>query len=157
MKTSIKLFLLIILISLSPKTYSQPEWSGKAKELIETIEKFSETTSPSGQGADAYSEFLHIDFSRWTMGSSLENDKENWVEGVREWFDDGWRVSERHQETIEMLIEKKYAHVRRIVTETYKGPKGDTSKSKAALAEIWIKHRGKWMLFRVNVQPLSLD
>ena len=50
-----------------------------------------------------------------------------------------------------------YAHTRRIVTETYLGPKGDNSTSRAALAEIWIKKNDKWLLYRVNVHAMAND
>ncbi len=127
----------------------------KQRDLLETMNKLSETTSPEGKGADAYGSFLADDFSRWTIGSSIINDRTKWVEGVREWFDDGWRVSDREQQNLEINILSDYAHTRRIVTETYLGPKGDRSKSKAALAEIWIYRNDRWLLYRVNVHPLD--
>lgn len=135
----------------------QDTWNGDQKQLLKTMNLFSETTAPNGIGADAYGIFLSNDFSRWTIGSSITNNKKKWVEGVREWFDDGWRVSERKQQNLEILIMDNIAHTRRIVTETYLGPKGDTSKSKAALAEIWVKENSKWLLFRVNVHPMAND
>ena len=133
---------------------AQEQWNTEQQKILETIAAFSETTGPDGKGADAYREFLSDDFSRWTIGSSKTNDKQNWVEGVREWFDDGWRVSKREQQLLEILILGDYAHTRRIVTETYSGPEGDTSTSKAALVEIWKKNNEHWLLFRVNVQPI---
>ena len=48
-----------------------------------------------------------------------------------------------------------FLHTRRIVTETYLGPKSDTSISKAALAQIWINKNNKWLLYRVNVHPMT--
>jgi hypothetical protein len=117
----------------------------------------SETTSPNGKGADYYGKFLADDFSRWTIGSQITNDKENWVAGVRQWFDDGWRVTNREQEIIENLIINNMAHIRRIVTETYSGPNGDSTLSKAAIAEIWIHSNEEWLLYRVNVYPMNND
>ncbi|WP_190809278.1 DUF4440 domain-containing protein [Flagellimonas sp. S3867] len=148
---SIMFFLLSIAI------YGQEEWTSEQQQILETMQFFSETTAPNGKGADAYGSYLSDDFSRWTIGSSITNNKNKWVEGVREWFDDGWRVSERKQQNLEILIIDSYAHTRRIVTETYLGPKGDTSESKAALAEIWIKKDNKWLLYRVNVHPMPND
>ena len=137
--------------------YGQDNWNSEQKQVIETMNLLSETTAPKGKGADAYSSYLSDNFSRWTIGSSITNNKKKWVEGIREWFNDGWRVSERKQQNLEILIMDNYAHTRRIVTETYIGPKGDISKSKAALAEIWIKENEKWLLYRVNVHPMQND
>ena len=138
-------------------TFGQDSLNDEQLEVIETMNLLSQTTSPTGKGADSYAKYLADDFSRWTIGSSITNTKEKWVEGVREWFDDGWRVSDRQQKNIEIQIFGNYAHTRRIVIETYKGPKGESSTSKAALAEIWIKENKKWLLYRVNVHPIPND
>jgi len=34
-------------------------------------------------------------------------------------------------------------------------PDGDRSTSKAAVAEMWIRINGKWLLFRANVCPIT--
>lgn len=137
--------------------YFKSTLSIKQKEILAAINGLSGTTSTNGKGADAYGDFLSEDFSRWTIGSSITNDKHHWVEGIREWFDDGWRVSDRKQEIMEIVISNEYAHVRRNVTETYIDPNGDTSTSKAALAEIWNYENNRWILFRVNVYPILDD
>jgi len=147
----------ILLFCLSIVSYGQVEWSEKQKEIIQTMEALSETTAPDGKGADAYGAFLSEDYNRWTIGSSKTNNKENWVDGFKSWFDDGWRVSERKQEIMEILIFENYAHTRRIVSETYLGPKGDISVSKAALAEVWEFKDNKWLLLRVNIHPLEIE
>ena len=158
MNTKFKLTIIIVIFSFfSAITYGQEKWDSEQKQLIETMNLLSETTAPDGNGADAYENYLSENFNRWTIGSSITNNKEKWVEGVREWFDDGWRVSKREQQMLEILIMGEFAHTRRIVTETYLGPKGDTSISKAALAEIWKKKNDKWLLYRVNVHPMAND
>ena len=144
-----------ILFSLVFVGYGQDALTAKQKEIVETIEGFSKTTAPGGNGADAYGSFLADDFSRWTIGSAITNDKIKWVEGIREWFDDGWRVSDRKQQILEILIMNDFAHTRRIVTETYLGPNGDSTSSTAALVEIWIYIKGNWLLYRVNVRPMD--
>ena len=155
---NIKFNIITVIFSLlSIITYGQDEWNSEQKQIIETMNLLSETTTPDGKGADAYGSYLSDDFSRWTIGSPITNNKKKWVDGVKEWFDDGWRVSERKQQNLEILIMNGIAHTRRIVIETYLGPKGDTSESKAALAEIWIKKNNKWLLYRVNVHPMTND
>lgn len=158
MKYNIKLAISIVsFFFFSYSTCGQESWDSEQKQVIETIGLLSETTAPDGKGAAAYGNYLSEDFSRWTVGDSLLTNKTKWVDGVREWFDDGWRVSDRKQEILEILIMNDLAHTRRIVTETYLGPKGDTSSSKAALAELWNKENGKWLLYRVNVHPIPKD
>ena len=158
MSNRLKIFgITSILFCFASFGYGQDSLNVKQKEVIEAMNGLSETTAPKGNGAGAYGNFLADDFSRWTIGSAITNDKEKWVEGVREWFDDGWRVSNREQEILEILILNDFAHTRRIVTETYLGPKGESSISKAAIAEIWIYKNNKWLLYRVNVHPMNND
>lgn len=158
MSIKFKISIITVLLSfLSVVSYGQDQWTEKQKEIIQTMESLSETTAPNGMGGDAYGTFLSEEYSRWTIGSAKTNDKENWVSGFKSWFDDGWRVSERKQEIIEILIFENYAHTRRIVSETYLGPEGETSTSKAALAEIWVLKDNKWLLLRVNIHPMKND
>lgn len=130
---------------------------GMQINVIETMNMLSETVSPEGKGADSYGNFLAEDFNRWTIGSAITINKKKWVEGIREWFDDGWRVTDRNQKLLEILIINDFAHTRRIVTETYLSPKGDISTSKAALTEIWNYKNNKWFLYRANVHPMTKD
>jgi hypothetical protein len=158
MNNKYKLEVITIIFSFfSIIAFGQDKWNSEQKQVIEVMNLLSESTAPEGIGADVYGSYLSDNFSRWTIGSSITNNKEKWVEGVREWFDDGWRVSKRDQQTLEVLIMDDFAHTRRIVSETYLGPKGDTSISKAALAEIWKKKNDKWLLYRVNVHPMAND
>ncbi|QNL21261.1 DUF4440 domain-containing protein [Hyphobacterium sp. CCMP332] len=136
---------------------AQEPWNSDHKEIIKTIENFSESTSVNGKGANAYASFLSEDFTRWTIGSDVINNKVMWVEGIRDWFDEGWRVSDRSQQFIEINIANGLGHVRRIVTETYLGPDGSTSSSKAALVETWKKENEQWLLYRTNVQPIKAE
>ncbi|MEP2772464.1 MAG: DUF4440 domain-containing protein [Fulvivirga sp.] len=136
---------------------AQDAWTPKQQQIIKAIAGLSATTTPEGKGADAYGEFLADDFSRWTVGSEVTNTKLDWIEGIREWFTDGWRVADRQQDILEIAIINDLAHVRRNVTETYVGPKGDTSSSKAALAELWMYQNNRWLLYRVNVHPIPVD
>ncbi|WP_430965861.1 nuclear transport factor 2 family protein [Spongiimicrobium sp. 2-473A-2-J] len=147
--------IVLIALCLSVVGYGQDSWSPEQKEIVDVISRLSATTAPGGGGAEAYGDLLADDFSRWTIGSEVTNKKEKWIEGIAEWFADGWRVSDRKQQYLEILVLDSLAHTRRIVTETYLGPKGDTSTSKAALSEIWIKRNGKWLLYRVNIHPMD--
>jgi len=130
-------------------------WSKQQQAVLAATAQLSATTAPGGLGADAYAAVLADDFSRWTVGSDVINDKKTWVEGVREWFDDGWRVTDRETRNLEIQLKGDLAFVRRIVTETYLGPDKETSSSSAALAEVWIHRADDWLLLRVDVHPMA--
>ncbi len=136
--------LLILLLTLLPYSVAQAEgpWSPDQTEVINAMQRLSATTAPNGPGADAYGEVLTEDFSRWTTGSTVINNKNAWVEGVRSWFDDGWRVSDRNQTVLEITIKGDNAYTRRIVEETYRGPDGGISQSREGLAETRISFDG---------------
>ena len=146
-------FFCILSLCLATSTNAQ-DWSKEEQQVINAIGRLSASTAPDGGGADAYGEMLTDDFSRWTVGSSQINYKKEWVEGIREWFDEGWRVSDRKVDFLEITIQNNLAFTRRNVEETYLGPDGDTSVSKAAVAETWIKTKEDWLLLRVNVHPI---
>jgi hypothetical protein len=122
---------------------------------LASIELLSATTAPNGTGANGYAAVLAEGFSRWTTGSNIVNSKQAWVDGVRGWFDDGWRVVDRKQDVVEILVIGEYAFTRRVVEETYQSPSGESSVSKAGLAETWIRGESAWLLLRVNADVLS--
>jgi hypothetical protein len=149
--------LAILLLSISPcgGAQSQDSWSPEQSHVLASMQRLSASTAPDGGGADDYGEVLAENFSRWTTGSKVINHKSGWVEGVRSWFDDGWRVIDRNQTILEITISGSEAFTRRIVEETYLGPDEERTTSKAALAETWVHSDGRWLLLRVNVDVLD--
>jgi ketosteroid isomerase-like protein len=133
------------------------DWSSDQRAILDAIASLGAATRPEGGGADAYAAVLTDDYSRWTVGSSVINDRQTWVEGLRKWFDDGWRVVDSESEYLEITVHGPFATVRRIVEEQYRGPAGERTDSKAALAETWIDEEGSWKLLRVHVLPLEQD
>ena len=131
------------------------DWSPGQRQILDAIARLSAATAPGGGGADDYAAMLTEDFSRWTIGSDVLSGKQEWVDGIRGWFDDGWRVSDRQAEVLEITIEGGTAYSRRIVTETYTGPDGETPPARAALAEVWRRDGVGWRLQRVTVHPLE--
>ena len=148
---------LLCLIILSPQSAaaSEESWTKEQRQVLAAIQRLSASTAPGGAGPDAYAAVLADDFSRWTVGSDVINDKQTWVEGVREWFDDGWRVSDRKTRNLEIQVSDDQAFIRRIVTETYLGPDKETSSSSAALAEVWVRRADDWLLLRADVHPMG--
>ena len=155
MKNIFLLFFLSLSILPYSKVLADESWSPEQSEVLVSMQRLSATTATNGTGADAYGEVLAEDFSRWTTGSTLINYKEVWVEGVRGWFDDGWRVIDRNQTVLEITIKGDNAFTRRIVEETYRGPDDEISISKAGLAETWIRSGGNWLLLRVSADVLD--
>ncbi|RKZ15711.1 hypothetical protein DRQ53_08245 [bacterium] len=132
------------------------DWSPQQREILDAIAELSASTAPGGGGVDDYASLLTEDFSRWTIGSEVLNGKADWVDGVRDWFDNGWRVSDRLAEILEITIDGDTAFSRRIVTETYASSDGETSPpARAALAEVWRRDGEGWRLQRVTVHPMQ--
>lgn len=130
---------------------AQDTWTVEQRQVLAAIEQLSAATAPGGGGADAYAAVLDDDFSRWTLGGDAVTDKEAWVEGVRAWFDDGWRVAERKTTHVEIVMRGDVAFTRRVVTESFVGPGGERpAPGTAALAEVWARHGAEWRLLRVD-------
>jgi ketosteroid isomerase-like protein len=131
-------------------------WSPGQREILDAIARLSASTAPDGGGADEYAVMLTEDFSRWDIGSNVLMGKKEWVDGVRSWFDDGWRVSDRQAEVLEITVQGATAFCRRIVSETYTGPDGVASPpSRSALAEVWKRDGEGWRLQRVTIHSLQ--
>jgi len=137
------------------EAFAQASWTPDQQGVLAAIERLSAATAPGGSGADAYSAVLSDEFSRWTTGSSTVSGKQEWVDGIGEWFEDGWRVTDRDQSVLEISVFGEFAFTRRIVEEMYLGPGGETSVSRAALAETWNRVDGVWLLYRANVDVLD--
>lgn len=136
---------------------TQESWTPEQRQILNATERLSAATAPGGAGAEAYASVLHEDFSRWALGGAKVHDRQSWVEGVGEWFDDGWRVSDRKVDYLEITIRGHIAFSRRIVTETYQGPNNENNSATAALAEVWIRENDKWYLLRVDAHPMDND
>jgi len=147
-------FFLVLLWPCSQAS-AQGMWTEEQQGVLASMEQLSAATAPGGSGAESYGSVLSEGFSRWTTGSSAITRKQAWVESLREWFDDGWRVTDRNQTVMDISVIEEFAFTRRIVEETYLGPDGETSVSQAGLAETWIRVDGRWLLFRANVDVLD--
>ena len=71
---------------------AQDSWTEEQRGVLAAIERLSAATAPGGSGADAYTAVLSDEFSRWTTGSSTVSGKQEWVDGIGEWFEDGFNV-----------------------------------------------------------------
>jgi hypothetical protein len=134
---------------------SAQDWSSQQQLIIDALERLGAATRPDGGGPDAYAEVLAPEYTRWTMGEGPINDRDQWIAGVRGWWENGWRVVDSNAEYLEVTVHGDFATTRRIVEETYHGPSGEESHSRTALAETWVRRDGTWLLLRVNAHPLE--
>jgi hypothetical protein len=125
------------------------------KSIKAVMKRIAQSTSSDGLGADEYGKYLHAEFTRWSMKDSEEINKTDFIESVREWFDEGWRVPTREAQIVSFKVIGDMAFSRRIVTETYSGPDGESGSSKSALSETWKKENNNWLLFSVEVVPIK--
>ncbi len=152
------LFVGLLAVSATVGVSAQDAWTAEQLAVLDAIERLSAATGPGGGGAEAYAETLAEDYSRWTLGSDKQNGKKEWVDGIRGWFDEGWRVTDRRVENLDVTIRGNIAFTRRRVHETYLGPDGSRSSSASAVAEVWIKEAvdSTWKLSRVDIHPLEV-
>jgi hypothetical protein len=134
---------------------SQQSWTPDQEAVIVAIEALSESTALGGGGADAYADQLAGDFSRWTVGQTTLSPRDPWVVGIRDWLESGWRVADRSYEMLQIDVLGDLAFTRRLVEEHYLGPNGERTDSRAAIAEVWTREEGTWLLLRANVHPMS--
>ena len=146
----------ILIVLVCATIVAAEEHSAEEQQIIDAIERLSAATAPGGGGPDAYAEVLASDFTRWTMGEGEIQDRDAWVDGMRGWWEDGWRVTARETDYLEIAVLGEFATMRRIVTESYRGPEDEESRSRTALAETWVRRAGEWRLLRVNARPLEL-
>jgi hypothetical protein len=141
-------------------------WSTPATESAVITEKeqlksrmyqLSNTMKKGGSGGQGYAELLMPNFTRWTVGSEIINNKSKWVKGINDWFDSGWRVSESHNDILEIRIFTNLAFTRRIVTETYLGPNNEKNIYRTGVVETWLKEQGNWFLLNASVTPEKLE
>ena len=145
-----QIFLALSFVLLSP--LSAQEWNDGQRSIVRQIEALSATTVPSGEGPVGYAELLSPDFTRWTLGSDHISRKQDWIRGIEDWWDDGWRVIERDGETNEITILGELAFVRRTAYERFQSPAGEAGEmAGAALAEVWRIEAGEWRLWRVDI------
>jgi hypothetical protein len=149
------LILLLLLLPACAQVASKSVEESARVEVLATMDRLSAATAPGGTGVDAYAAILANGFSRWTIGSKKLIHKQEWIDGMRGWYDDGWRVSDRKQQLAEIYLAGEMAFTRRVVEETYLGPNGDRSTSKAGLAETWVHSDAGWLLWRVNITVLQ--
>ena len=156
MKTIILVFFLAINLPMTgAHAQSAKSWTAEQQQVIDAMDRLSQATAVDGGGAADYAAVLTENFSRWSSGSQLVNDKKTWVDGLDDWFTDGWRVTDRSTQIVGIVIQANHAFVRRNVQETYLGPENNQSEANAALAEVWVRDVDQWKLMQANVTVID--
>jgi ketosteroid isomerase-like protein len=138
------------------QTATKASESEAHRGILAAIAQLSEATSPGGGGADAYGEILAEDFNRWTLSHEQVQGRQAYIDGIRQWLDEGWRVASRESQIIDSTVVGDTAYTHRIVTETFNGPKGEQSgPATFALEETWVRIEGRWLLHRATVYPVQ--
>jgi hypothetical protein len=145
----------VILLLTVATTAAGDEWTAEQREVVAALDRLSASTRPGGDGVDACAEMLAPDYSHWTVGRSAITGRNAWIEAVREWWNDGWRVVDSSADLLEITIRGDFATTRRVVRESYRGPQGEETDSHTALAETWVRHDGEWRLLRVNAHAMT--
>jgi hypothetical protein len=149
---------LLLMVFISSSTHANEiNFIDEEKNIKARMWELSETMKNGGSGASGYSQVLAPNYTRWTVGSEKINDKTNWMKGIQDWFDSGWRVTESNNNILEIDVVETHAFVRRVVSETYVGPNGENEIYQTGVAEIWVKNDDYWFLFRASVAPKKLN
>lgn len=145
-------------IAIVPGAVSAQQWNHNQQAVATAIEELSASTVPGGDGPEGYASMLADDFTRWTLGGDRMSDRDSWVRGIEEWWEDGWRVVEREGEIVDITMTGDMAFVRRTAYERFAGPTGEPGDlTGAALAEVWVRRDGVWRLWRVDITLLGAE
>ena len=138
-------------IQISSQGFGQEE-----SAIIDQMNALSASMKRDGSGGKAYAAILSPDYSRWTLGSTLINDRATWLKGINDWFNSGWRIAESENNIIEIKVYGDYAFVRRVATETYAGPNGENQVFQSGVVEIWNKKDKIWLLLQASISPKQI-
>ena len=151
----LKHILLLLIIPIATFSWGQEKTAKDYDGVIKAMEGLSAATAPGGGGVEAYGAILAEDFTRWTIGEEKLYTKEEWLKGLKSWFDHSMSVVDRKMEYMEMDLQGDVAFTRRIVTETQADEFDKESSYKSALSEVWVKRKGAWLLLRADVTSMK--
>ncbi len=151
----LKHIFLLFIIPLATYSWGQEKTAKDYEGVIKAMEGLSAATASKGGGVEAYGAILAEDFTRWTIGEEKLYTKEDWLKGLKSWFDHSMRVVNRKMDYIEMDLQGDFAFTRRIVTEIHADELDKRSTYKSALSEVWVKRKGTWLLLRADVTTMK--
>ena len=149
-------FVLAILVgNIMPVTGQ--EYSAEQKVIVSQMKALSASMQKDGSGGIGYAKILSSDYTRWTSGNDKINDRAVWLKGINDWFNSGWRIANSDNKILEIKLQNHFAFVRRIATETYAGPNGESQTFQSGMVEIWRKQDNQWLLLQASVSPKQIN
>lgn len=146
----------IMLLTITTAQANNQNFDSEQKAIISQMKALSSSMYKGGKGGNAYAAILAPDYTRWTSGSDLINDRANWLKGINDWFDSGWRIADSQNNILEIKIQGNLAFVRRVATETYSGPKGESQVFQSGVVEVWTKKNNTWLLLQASISPKQI-
>ncbi len=153
------LLAILMLIAMSHSAVAQqppdssPQHSADEQTLLEVADGFSATTSKGGAGWEAYAEFLHDDFTRWTPGRDVW-DRAKTIELIRSWWEAGNRMAKSETELISLRVRDHTGVIRRKFSETYVDQENkDAGSFTGFVTQVWIRDGKSWKLLAATIQP----
>lgn len=129
---------------------------GSRSDLTASLDALSETMQVDGAGPDQYESFLHPAFSRWDLGGEVV-DRKTLVASLREWWEEGFRVSDGRSRIVHVAIQDDVAVVRFERFERFVDRDGqETGTFSGFVTQVWIGDSGGWKLFSIDISPLPV-
>ncbi len=146
---------IVLFIGNTAQVLSQ-EFGIEEKAIITQMNALSASMYSDGSGVKGYAVILSPDYTRWTSGNEMINDRVTWLKGINDWFDSGWRIVESKNNILEIKVQSDFAFVRRIATETYAGPNDENQIFQSGVAEVWNKKNNKWLLLQASISSKQI-
>ena len=146
----------ILLLAITTTHANNQNFDSEQKAIISQMNSLSSSMYKDGNGGKAYATILAPTYTRWTSGSDLINDRVNWLKGINDWFNSGWRIANSQNNILEIEIHGDFAFVRRVATETYVGPKGENQIFQSGVVEVWTKKNSVWLLLQASISPKQI-
>ena len=146
------LFIVIMLFSFTSLIFAQH--NQKKSELEKSIQEFSKSTTVEGGGWEIYASFLQKDFTRWYVGKRVF-DKETLVSSVKDWWEDGTRISKDSSKVIRLDIVGEIGIARIERFENYIDANGAAAGSfHGFVTQLWIYEEDTWRLLSLDISPV---
>ena len=149
---SVCCLLIVLAIAASVVGQEGPATTSESNELLEVARSLSSTTLAGGEGPDAYAEYLHPEFSRWSAGREVVDHPAS-IKMIREWWDAGNRQASSEEDTISVQIVGNTGVIRKRMTEKYVDGEGkDTGSFSGFVTQTWVREAGRWKLLSATIQ-----
>lgn len=128
------------------------ELSADEQQLLAAAQRLSETTKSGGAGWEAYAQFLHDDFTRWSAQQPMM-DRAQTVGAIQSWWEGGNRVDKSEENLISTQLAGETGVLRRKFTEWYIDQDGnDAGKFSGYVTQVWVRAGETWLLLAATIE-----